>query len=86
MRYLLRLQCANMLDNGEMKRRREKLGLTMDAAAQLAGFNGRQQWYYIESGSRSDIQLSTLQRIASALQCDPCDLLAKEARAKAKKG
>jgi transcriptional regulator with XRE-family HTH domain len=64
-----------MLDNQRVKDRREKLSLTMEAAAEAAGMSGRQQWYMIESGRRDDITLSTLDRIANALKCKAKDLL-----------
>lgn len=74
-----------MLDIEKMKDSREKAGLTQTQAAEKAGVS-RQRWNDIESGRKSNIELDTLAAIAKALRCDPCDLLAKEARAKAKKG
>lgn len=62
------------LNRAEMKRLREKLGLTLDDAAKRAGFNNRQQWYKIESGVVADVTLKTLGRIARALECPPVKL------------
>lgn len=71
-----------MLDLAKMKALRIKAGLTLDDAAKLAGFKGRQQWHLIESGVRADIRVSTLPKLAKALGCDPCSLLVKEKPAK----
>ncbi len=64
-----------MLNTGKVKLLREKLGLTMEAAATRAGFSGRQQWWLIESGKRSDVTMTTLGKLARALECKPKDLL-----------
>ena len=64
-----------MLDLHKMKSLREKLELTMDAAATKAGFSSRQQWYNIESGRRSDVSVSTLEKLAEALGVKAKDLL-----------
>jgi transcriptional regulator with XRE-family HTH domain len=64
-----------VLDTEKIKSRREKLGLTMDEAAKVAGFKGRQHWYMIESGRRQNIELETLAALAAALKCDPKSLL-----------
>lgn len=63
------------LDIREIKRRREEMGLSMEQAGKLAGIGGRQNWYRIESGNRTDVALSTLEKLARALQCRPQDLL-----------
>ena len=54
---------------------REKLGLTMEQAARLAGFPGRQRWYEIEAGRRGDVKLSTIEAVARALGVQARDLL-----------
>jgi DNA-binding Xre family transcriptional regulator len=64
-----------MLDVDQIKQRRLKLGLKMELAAQRAGFSGEAQWYLIESGRRTDVALSTLDKLAEALECDAKDLL-----------
>lgn len=66
---------AKKLDVKGIKSRREALGLTLAQAAQAAGFETRQEWYHIESGRRLDVKISTLNKLASALQCAPEDLL-----------
>ena len=64
------------LNTVEVRRRREKLGLTLDAAAKAAGLRSRQGWYNIESNPKgNDVTISTLGRIAKALNCAPEDLL-----------
>lgn len=64
-----------MLDVDRIKQRRLKLGLKMELAARLAGFSGKLQWYLIESGRRTDVALSTLDKLAKALECEAKDLL-----------
>ena len=64
-----------MLDFDQIKQRRLKLGLKMELAARRAGFSGKLQWYLIETGRRTDIALSTLGRLAKALECEAKDLL-----------
>lgn len=59
-----------------VRRRREELGLTQAQAADLAGMNVA-RWQFIEYG-RVNVTLSTLARIASALQTDADTLLAAE--------
>lgn len=66
-----------MLDIEKMKGKREKAGLTQSQAAIKAGVS-RQRWNDIESGRKSNIELDTLGAIATALQCDPCELLLKK--------
>lgn len=64
------------LDTAAVKRRRNSLGLTMEQAAKAAGFTGgRQQWNNIENSPKTDVTLSTLGKLAKALQCEPSDLL-----------
>jgi transcriptional regulator with XRE-family HTH domain len=53
----------------EIKRRREKLGLTMAEAAGAAGMHHRQDWYRIESGTRRSLSLNSLVRISRVLRC-----------------
>jgi transcriptional regulator with XRE-family HTH domain len=64
-----------MLDFEKMKTLREKLKLSQQQAADLAGLTGRQQWNDIESGRRATITLATLDKIAAALGCKAKDLL-----------
>jgi transcriptional regulator with XRE-family HTH domain len=64
------------LDCEKIKRLRERLGLSMADAAEKAGFSaGRQAWYNIESGQRTNIKIETLERIAKALGVKAADLL-----------
>ena len=63
------------LDTMKIKQRREKLGLSQEDAARLAGLSSRQRWHHIESGRKPNITIDTLESIAQALQCKPADLL-----------
>ena len=64
-----------MLDTEKIRQLRLKAGLSYEEAATRAGFNNRQQWYAIESGQRTNIELATLEKIASALGVKAKDLL-----------
>lgn len=69
-----------MLNCDKIREIRERMGLTQTEAAKRAGFKGgdqggKQQWYLIESGRRSDIVLSTLDKIAKALGISAKELL-----------
>lgn len=61
----------------EIKRRRERLGLTMAEAAKLAGWKTQQAWSGVERGTRPDPQVSTVIRVASVLRCRVDDLVCK---------
>jgi transcriptional regulator with XRE-family HTH domain len=64
------------LDTKKIRQLRNALDLTMEQAAEAAGFtSGRQYWYQLESGRQTDVPISTLGRIAKALKCKPEDLL-----------
>lgn len=63
-----------MVDLRKMKRLRLALGLTMDQAAQKAGFYGRQRWYELESGRRG-MGIKTLEKVAKALGVKAAELL-----------
>jgi transcriptional regulator with XRE-family HTH domain len=66
---------AEHLDLPKLKERREKLGLTMQQAADAAGLESRQHWYMIESGRKANVTLETLAKLAEALRCKSRDLL-----------
>lgn len=69
-------EAETSLDLEKIKARRAKLGMTMEQAAEAAGFkSGRQYWYMLESGQRPDVPLSTVNRIAAALKCNAKDIL-----------
>jgi transcriptional regulator with XRE-family HTH domain len=68
------------LDTARMRELRESLGLSQATAAERAGLAGKHSWYLIESGRKSDVKLSTLQRIARVLGVESADLLAKARR------
>jgi len=76
---------SNMVNGEQMRRKRESLGLTMQEAAERAGFTSRQQWYNVEAGFRSNVTPTTLMAIARALGCSIEDLLKKPEKKKAKK-
>lgn len=65
------------VDFNKIKSLREKLGLTMEQAADAAGFSGRQAWYNVESGRQPDLRISTLEAIAKALGVSAKSLLAE---------
>jgi transcriptional regulator with XRE-family HTH domain len=52
----------------KIRARREKLALTLQEASARAGITF-QSWHRVESGQRDDPQLSTAEKIASALNC-----------------
>lgn len=64
------------LDPDKIRARREALGLSPADAAARASMQ-RPNWLRIESGTRTDPNLSTAERIAKALKCALSDLLAK---------
>ena len=66
---------ARMLNTDVMAVRRAALGLSQQEAAARAGLTGRQRWHNIESGRNANVTLTTLARIAAALECDPRDLI-----------
>lgn len=63
------------MNTDKIKTLRERLGLSQDDAARKAGFKGRQYWYNIESGKRTNIKIDTLEAIAKALGVKAADLL-----------
>lgn len=58
----------------KLKALRKKAGLTMEAAADLAGLAGKPHWSRIESGKISPT-IETLERIAAAVGVRAKDLL-----------
>jgi len=58
----------------EIRRRREKRGLTQQQAADAAGML-RPAWSRLESGSRPNPAIDTLRRVAEVLGCRVDDLL-----------
>lgn len=62
------------LDVEKIRAIRTRLGLTQEAAAAAAGIGNRQKWSDIESG-RTDVRVSTLDRLAKALRVKPAELL-----------
>jgi len=64
-----------VLDLKQLKARRERLGLTLQQAAKRAGFRHRQQWYEIETGRAGEVRMSTLDKLAEALECSAKDLV-----------
>lgn len=67
-----------MLDTAKMEARREELGLTQEQAAAAAGMSGKQQWWNVVRGGKSNVTLDVLANIAAALELDPCDLLLRD--------
>jgi transcriptional regulator with XRE-family HTH domain len=56
-------------NNAYMKRRREQLKLTLEQAANAAGFKNRQNWYAYETGRLPNPNLLTIEAIAKAIGC-----------------
>lgn len=65
------------VDFDKVKRLREKAGLSLQEAADKAGFPNRQRWFQIETG-RADLRISTLDAMAKALNVSVADLLTKK--------
>ncbi|HEY1685063.1 MAG TPA: helix-turn-helix transcriptional regulator [Tepidisphaeraceae bacterium] len=63
------------LNRDFIRTRREKLKLTQQGAAKLAGLQSRQVWNDIENGPRENITIETLEKIARALGVKAKDLL-----------
>jgi transcriptional regulator with XRE-family HTH domain len=68
-----------MLNVQTMENRRRKLGLSQERAAARAGLAGRQAWNNIASGRKANVKMDTLNKIATALECDPRDLISASA-------
>nr|MBA2632940.1 helix-turn-helix transcriptional regulator [Chloroflexota bacterium] len=64
-----------VLDIEKVRELRLKRGLSQAEAAAAAGLAGRQRWYEIESGTKSNITIDTLNRVAAALGVKARDLL-----------
>jgi transcriptional regulator with XRE-family HTH domain len=65
----------SIVNHAVIRERREAMGLTMEEAAQRAGFTGRQAWYSIESGHSSRPSIDSVAAVAHALMCHVDDLL-----------
>lgn len=65
------------VDRKKIKQIRLKRGLTQEQAAERAKMAGRQHWNNIESGRQDSTAISVdlLERIASALEVKPIELL-----------
>jgi transcriptional regulator with XRE-family HTH domain len=63
------------LDRAKITRLREGLNLSMAAAAKLAKMKSAQQWHGVESGSRKNPSIDTVERVAKALGVTVNDLL-----------
>lgn len=68
------------LNRDEMRARRDARGLSQAAAAEAAGFKGAAQWADIENGRKPNVTLATLDKIATALDCDVCELITPRKR------
>jgi predicted transcriptional regulator len=62
------------VNRSKIKHRRKALGLTLQAAAEGAGWKVAQQWKKIED-QKLDLRISTIERIAKALKCTREDIL-----------
>ena len=63
------------LNTEKIEAARHKLGLTQEEAAKKAGLAGRQHWNNIVNGNQGGINLTTLEKIAKALDVTARDLL-----------
>ena len=74
---MLTLAREQTLNVKAIKAHRNSLELTMEQASDAAGFSGgRQQCNNIENARTSpDVPISTLVKLAKALECEPADLL-----------
>lgn len=59
----------------EIRRRRERLGLSPTQAAKAAGWRTMQQWWDVENGRRKNPTIRVMVRIADVLGCKVDDLL-----------
>jgi transcriptional regulator with XRE-family HTH domain len=66
-----------LLNHTEIRKRREKLGLSQSQAAERAGML-RPNWARIELGNQSNPKLSTLGKVAKALRCKVASLIETE--------
>lgn len=64
-----------VLDTAKVKARREELGLSQQAAADLAEMSHAQAWSRIELGDGESVTLRTVSKIARALKVPAKDLL-----------
>ena len=71
----LAIDMGQELDRNEVRSRREALGLTQAAAAAAAGFKWPAQWADVETGRKNNLTIVTLDKIATALDCDVRDLI-----------
>jgi transcriptional regulator with XRE-family HTH domain len=72
------------LNPAEIRRKRQKLGLSQTEAARRAGFS-LQRWHNIESGIRPGIDPDAFYAVAQVLECRMEDLMTRQARVPAKK-
>jgi transcriptional regulator with XRE-family HTH domain len=68
------------IDFVEIKRRREAAGLTLQQAADSAGFAARQYWWQIENGKKPGLSVDSLAAVARVLGCKLDDLIEKPAK------
>ena len=65
----------NAVSTTEIRKRRNKLGLSPTQAAKAAGWKTMQQWWDVEHGRRKNPTVSVMVRIAGVLGCKVDDLL-----------
>lgn len=71
-----------MLDIEKVEKLRQAKGLTMQQAADAAGIkSGKQGWNNLVTGT-GNVRLLTLDGLAKAFGCDPCELLKRKRGAK----
>jgi transcriptional regulator with XRE-family HTH domain len=66
------------IDFAEIKRRRESAGLSLQSAADAAGFSSRQFWWQIENGRKPGLTVDSLTAVARVLSCKLDDLIEPE--------
>jgi transcriptional regulator with XRE-family HTH domain len=71
-----------LLDLDAVREKRERLGLTMEQAAEAGDIGSdatrRQSWYMLESGRRSEVTLTMVTKMAKALKCRPTAILKEQ--------
>jgi transcriptional regulator with XRE-family HTH domain len=59
----------DIVNAGEIRRRRKKLGMTQQQAAKAAGWKSAVQWTDIERSKRPNPSIKTVAAVARALGC-----------------
>ncbi len=66
-----------IVNTEEIRRRRDKLGMTQAEAAHAAGWKSAVQWTDVESGKRENPTIGTVAAVAKVLGCKVDAILRK---------